>query len=165
MLSDIVSKNGNLLLNVPVRGDGSIDEKEEKVLEGIAAWMDVNQEAIFNTRPWKTFGEGPASAGTELKEQGSSSAAVGAPFSALQSKGGFVVWPGAGTSHGRKKQINFSKRLMPQPVNSLGGVTIGRPFEEEGESGIRDRAILHACRRTDFGKAQRRMAGDLEMTS
>jgi alpha-L-fucosidase len=70
MLSDIVSKNGNLLLNVPVRGDGSIDEKEEKVLEGIAAWMDVNQEAIFNTRPWKTFGEGPASEGTELHAQG-----------------------------------------------------------------------------------------------
>jgi alpha-L-fucosidase len=70
MLSDIVSKNGNLLLNVPVRGDGSIDEKEEKVLEGIAAWMDVNQEAIFNTRPWKTFGEGPASAGAELHAQG-----------------------------------------------------------------------------------------------
>lgn len=70
MLSDIVSKNGNLLLNVPVRGDGSIDEKEEKVLEGIAAWMDVNQESIFNTRPWKTFGEGPASEGAELSAQG-----------------------------------------------------------------------------------------------
>jgi alpha-L-fucosidase len=70
MLADIVSKNGNLLLNVPVRGDGSIDEKEEKVLEGIAAWMNVNQEAIFKTRPWKTFGEGPASAGNELYAQG-----------------------------------------------------------------------------------------------
>jgi alpha-L-fucosidase len=70
MLTDIVSKNGNLLLNIPVRGDGSIDDKEEKILEGIAAWMEVNQEAIFNTRPWKTFGEGPASAGTELSAQG-----------------------------------------------------------------------------------------------
>ena len=39
MLADIVSKNGNLLLNVPVRGDGTIDEKEVKVLEDIAAWM------------------------------------------------------------------------------------------------------------------------------
>lgn len=70
MLADIVSKNGNLLLNIPVRGDGSIDEKEEKVLEGIAAWMDVNQEAIFGTRPWQTFGEGPASDGAPISAQG-----------------------------------------------------------------------------------------------
>ena len=53
MLCDIVSKNGNLLLNIPVRGDGTIDDKEEAVLEGIAAWMDVNKECIFGTRPWK----------------------------------------------------------------------------------------------------------------
>jgi alpha-L-fucosidase len=60
MLVDIVSKNGNLLLNIPVRGDGSIDEKEEAILKGIAAWMDVNKESIFETRPWKVFGEGPS---------------------------------------------------------------------------------------------------------
>lgn len=60
MLIDIVSKNGNLLLNIPVRGDGTIDEKEVAVLEGIAAWMDINKESIFDTRPWKIFGEGPA---------------------------------------------------------------------------------------------------------
>lgn len=70
MLADIVSKNGNLLLNVPVRGDGSIDDKEVEVLEGIGAWMNVNKEGIYATRPWKTFGEGPASAGggDRLKE-------------------------------------------------------------------------------------------------
>jgi len=60
ILADIVSKNGNLLLNIPVRGDGSIDEKEEAMLEELAAWMDVNKQAIFGTRPWKIFGEGSA---------------------------------------------------------------------------------------------------------
>lgn len=60
MLVDIVSKNGNLLLNIPMRGDGTIDEKEVKILEDIAAWMDVNKESIFDTRPWKIYGEGPA---------------------------------------------------------------------------------------------------------
>lgn len=60
MLVDVVSKNGNLLLNIPVRGDGSIDEKEMAIVEGIAAWMDINKESIFGTRPWKVFGEGPA---------------------------------------------------------------------------------------------------------
>jgi alpha-L-fucosidase len=60
MLVDIVSKNGNLLLNIPVRGDGSIDDKEVAILEGIAAWMDMNKESIFDTRPWKIYGEGPS---------------------------------------------------------------------------------------------------------
>jgi alpha-L-fucosidase len=60
MLVDIVSKNGNLLLNIPVRGDGTIDDKEVAILEGIAAWMDVNKESIFDTRPWKIYGEGPS---------------------------------------------------------------------------------------------------------
>ncbi|MBL7745741.1 MAG: alpha-L-fucosidase [Chitinophagaceae bacterium] len=59
-LIDVVSKNGNLLLSVPVRGDGTIDEDERKVVEDIADWMQINGEAIFSTRPWKIFGEGPA---------------------------------------------------------------------------------------------------------
>ena len=59
MLVDIVSKNGNLLLNIPVRGDGTIDPDEVAFLEGMAAWMKVNEEAIFSTRPWKVAAEGP----------------------------------------------------------------------------------------------------------
>ncbi|CAN5515012.1 alpha-L-fucosidase [soil metagenome] len=58
-LVDVVSKNGNLLLSVPVKADGTIDSDERKIVEGIAAWMDVNRESIFGTRPWKVFGEGP----------------------------------------------------------------------------------------------------------
>jgi alpha-L-fucosidase len=58
-LCDIVSKNGNLLLSVPVRGDGTIDADEQRVLEDLAGWMKVNGEAIFATRPWRVFGEGP----------------------------------------------------------------------------------------------------------
>jgi alpha-L-fucosidase len=58
-LCDIVSKNGNLLLSVPVRGDGTIDTDEQRVLEDLAGWMKVNGEAIFATRPWRVFGEGP----------------------------------------------------------------------------------------------------------
>ena len=58
-LVDIVSKNGNLLLSVPLRADGTYDEKEAAVLDGIEAWMNVNKESIFGTRPWVKFGEGP----------------------------------------------------------------------------------------------------------
>ena len=51
-LVDIVSKNGNLLLNIPVRGDGSIDIGEVKFLEELAKWIEINGEAIYGTRPW-----------------------------------------------------------------------------------------------------------------
>ncbi len=60
MLIDIVSKNGNLLLSIPLRGDGTFDEKEAAVLDGISEWMAVNSESIYATRPWKVYGEGPA---------------------------------------------------------------------------------------------------------
>ncbi|MBL4561626.1 MAG: alpha-L-fucosidase [Labilibaculum sp.] len=71
ILVDIVSKNGNLLLNVPVRGDGSIDEKELKVVEEITKWMDINSECIYETRPWYIYGEGPkAESANPINAQG-----------------------------------------------------------------------------------------------
>ena len=58
MLADIVSKNGNLLLNVVQRPDGSLDAEVEQMLAQLAAWNAVNGEAIFGTRPWRIYGEG-----------------------------------------------------------------------------------------------------------
>lgn len=70
-LADVVSKNGNLLLSIPVRGDGTIDDKERAVVKEIAAWMKINGDGIFSTRPWTIFGEGPALEGAApLKAQG-----------------------------------------------------------------------------------------------
>ncbi len=60
MLVDIVSQNGNLMLNFPLPNNGVLDSDEMKVLEAITAWMDVNGEGIFSTRPWKVYGEGPS---------------------------------------------------------------------------------------------------------
>jgi alpha-L-fucosidase len=59
-LADVVSKNGTFLLNIPVRADGTIDDQEEAVVKDIGHWMKTNGEAIYATRPWKVFGEGPS---------------------------------------------------------------------------------------------------------
>ncbi|RME66917.1 MAG: alpha-L-fucosidase [Verrucomicrobia bacterium] len=58
-LVDIVSKNGSLLLNIGPRADGTIPEEEERMLLEIGDWLELNGEAIYETRPWKIFGEGP----------------------------------------------------------------------------------------------------------
>jgi alpha-L-fucosidase len=58
-LVDIVSKNGALLLNIGPRADGTIPDEDTAILRAIGGWLAVNGEAIYETRPWETFGEGP----------------------------------------------------------------------------------------------------------
>ena len=71
LLVDVVSKNGNLCLSIPIRSDGTIDEKERKICEDIADWMSVNRAAIFDTVPYEICGEGPQIANApELRAQG-----------------------------------------------------------------------------------------------
>jgi alpha-L-fucosidase len=62
MLCDIVSKNGNMLLNVVQRADGTLAPESDRLLTEMAVWMKVNAEAIHGTRPWKIHGEGPTEA-------------------------------------------------------------------------------------------------------
>jgi alpha-L-fucosidase len=59
LLIDVVSTNGALILNIPLRGDGAIDAEERKFLQELASWIEINGEAIFETRPWTIHGEGP----------------------------------------------------------------------------------------------------------
>jgi alpha-L-fucosidase len=58
-LIDIVSKNGNLLVNFGPRSDGTIPDEVQAVLREVGAWLKTNGEAIYGTRPWKIYGEGP----------------------------------------------------------------------------------------------------------
>jgi alpha-L-fucosidase len=58
-LVDIVSKNGCLLLNIGPKSDGTIPDEAQQILLSMGRWLKVNGEAIYRTRPWKTYGEGP----------------------------------------------------------------------------------------------------------
>lgn len=58
-LADIVSKNGNLLLNIGPRADGTIPDVVQQILRDVGSWLRVNGDAIYGTRPWRIYGEGP----------------------------------------------------------------------------------------------------------
>jgi alpha-L-fucosidase len=70
------------MLSVPVRGDGTIDSDETKIVSDIGAWLKVNGAAIYGTRPWKVFGEGPSTKGFVKGEFDGQRDAATKPFTA-----------------------------------------------------------------------------------
>jgi len=76
LLVDIVSRNGNLMLNFPLPNSGELDYEERVILEEITKWMAINSDGIHASRPWKIFGEGPVATapppreGTRFNESG-----------------------------------------------------------------------------------------------
>ncbi len=96
-LIDIVSKNGNLLLNVPIKADGTLDEETHRILNEIGEWFDINGEGIYGTRPWYRFGEGKIN---QIAEMGRTSPYTNKDFR-YTTKGktlySFILdWPGDG---------------------------------------------------------------------
>ena len=97
MLADIVSKNGNLMLSVPLQRDGQPDSDEIKIVSDIGAWMRVNGDAIYATRPWKIYGEGPSTGIVETNRFGGLKDVGSKPFTAedirfTQSKDGKTLY-------------------------------------------------------------------------
>jgi alpha-L-fucosidase len=97
MLADIVSKNGNLLLSVPLRRDGQPDEKEIAIVRGIGAWLERYGDAIYATRPWHVFGEGPAMKVREPGRHGGDKDTISVPLTVedirfTQSKDGSLLY-------------------------------------------------------------------------
>jgi alpha-L-fucosidase len=58
-LIDIVSKNGNLLMNIPLKADGTMDEEAKMLIMEVGKWLKINGEGIYGTRPFTIYGEGP----------------------------------------------------------------------------------------------------------
>ena len=61
-LVDVVAKNGNLLLNIGPKADGTIPEQDQDILTEIGDWLAVNGEAIYQSRPWRVSSDGPTGA-------------------------------------------------------------------------------------------------------
>jgi len=77
-LCDVVSKNGNMMLSVPIRADGTIDDRERAIVEEIGAWMTRYGSAIYATRPWRIHGEGPTGVGGGAFSEGGPDSSFGA---------------------------------------------------------------------------------------
>jgi len=113
-------------LNIPVKGNGSIDDQEVAILEEIAAWMKINAECIFNTRPWKVFGEGPATTETAKLSGPGFNEGKGKPFGAADmrftTKGETLYaivfgWPDSGKVS--IKSLSDGNTLRPGAVSKV----------------------------------------------
>ena len=127
-LSDVVSKNGNLLLNIPIRGDGTIDEKEEAIVDGIAAWTARNGEAIFGTRPWRRYGEGPTKPPAGMLNEGDAKSFT-AEDVRFTTKNAvlyaiFMEWP-----ERESAIVSFGTRALPDAVVERVELLGGPPLE------------------------------------
>jgi alpha-L-fucosidase len=125
LLVDIVSRNGNLMLNFPLPNSGELDYEEMVILDEITKWMAINSEGIHATRPWKIFGDGPVatapppSRGTRFNEAGRKD--LTAEEVRFTTKGdtlyAFVMgWPGKQTVI---KPLATTSSVSPQKVKNV----------------------------------------------
>jgi alpha-L-fucosidase len=123
-LADIVSKNGNLMLSIPVKSDGTLDSDEINVVEGIAHWMEINRECIFGTRPWKVFGEGPGSESAPLRAQGFNEGR-GKPVTAddvrftAHTNALYIIELGVPSRELRIQSLGKTPKLLDRPIESI----------------------------------------------
>jgi alpha-L-fucosidase len=129
-LADIVSKNGNLLLNVGPRPDGTLREEEVKTLKEIGQWLKINGEAIYGTRPWEQFGEGStvplAGDGKNQKEK------MGPDAVRFTTKGGALYaicfgWPETGPI--TIKSLPAGKKLASGEIGQVRMLGVEQPLD------------------------------------
>ncbi len=113
---DIVSKNGNLLLNVPPKADGTLDDETVQILKDIGQWFKINGDGIYATRPWEAFGEGPE---VDMGHRATRSPYSHENIRFTKSKDGKIIhvilmgWPGA------NKKVTIQSFGKGQPGENL----------------------------------------------
>ena len=134
-LIDIVSKNGNLLLNIGPKSDGTIPEQVQQVLLGVGGWLDVNGEAIYGTRPWRIYGEGPTKAAAGAFHDTDVTNYTAEDFRFTTKSGALYViglsWPGNGEAVVRSLASAVGGERV-KTVSLLGG-DANVPFDQQGD--------------------------------
>ena len=152
MLADIVSKNGNLMLSVPLQRDGQPDADEIKIVSEIGAWLKVNGEAIYATRPWNVYGEGPSTVAVEKGRFDGQTDVSKKPFTAedirfTQSKDGKTLYaivleiPKDGKVTVKSLAVNPKTWNLQQKVSSVR--LVGGSWWNSRLKFTRDEAGLH----------------------
>ena len=122
-----MSKNGNLLLSVPLQRGGQPDADEIKIVSEIGDWLKINGEAIYSSRPWKVFGEGPSTHSTEKGGWGGTKDFAKKPYEAADfrfttSKDGTVLYAielAPPTGEVRVTSLAEGGKLAEKPVKSV----------------------------------------------
>ena len=128
MLVDIVSKNGNLLLNVTQRPEGDVDPEVLRTLDEIGAWLATNGEGIYATRPFKVFGEGPSTMREEkgqwggIKDMPTQGGYSAEDIRFTQSKDGkalYAIVMAVPQAEVRIKSLGTNAKLFDKPISSI----------------------------------------------
>ncbi len=161
LLVDIVSKNGNLLLNFPLPASGELGRDEMQTLEGITSWMAVNGEGIYSTRPWRICGEGPAMqkpVGTGAFNEGKRGEDLGAQDIRFTVKGETLYVFVQGWPRGELVVKSLATASPQQPRKIVDVRMLGRDAAlgfTQDESGLRLTLPAEAPKTADIGVALR----------
>jgi alpha-L-fucosidase len=120
LLVDVVSKNGNLLLNVGPKPDGTIPDEAQRILREVGSWLKVNGEAIYGSRPWTRFGEGPTEVSSGSFHEGKSKPYTAEDFR-FTTAGGYLYAIELGWPQGEDVVIHsISSQVKVKAVKLLG---------------------------------------------
>jgi alpha-L-fucosidase len=138
-LIDIISKNGNLMLNIPLKGDGTIDSDERAFLQAISTWIPKHGEAIFGTRPFKVSGEGPPDVADNSNFNESKARAYTSEDIRFTTKGETLyafafVWPTNGKL--TIKTLSRDAAVLPKPIQHVELIGAGAVTFAQDASGL-----------------------------